>query len=67
MPVALKIFIASLVGGIVGGYLALEIGSWVVGKFFADVPMAYGLVLLATGALGVASAVTTGVLIGKKR
>jgi hypothetical protein len=67
MPGALKIFIASLVGGLLGGYVSLQLGSWLAGKFFADSPLALGIVLLATGALGVASAVTTGVLMGKKR
>ncbi len=67
MPAALKIFLWSLVAGVGGGYAALRVGTWLAERFWTGNPMALGVVILATGAVGVASAVTAGVLIGKNR
>lgn len=66
MPRALKIFLASLLFGLAGGYVALRLSFWLVERFYPHEPIAGAFALLATGSIGVASAVTAGVLIGKK-
>ncbi len=67
MPEALKIFLVSLFSGLTGGYFALRIGSWVVEHFFSTNPLAQYLLLLMVPAVGVATAVTTGVLVGRNK
>jgi hypothetical protein len=66
MPNALKIFLWSLFAGLGGGYLGMRFCFWVVERWYPREPMAAGLALLFTGAIGVASAVTAGVLMGKR-
>lgn len=67
MPDALKIFVTSLIAGLVGGYVALRLGSWIVQRFFPHDPMAMYVVFLMTPAIGMATAVTTGVMIGRTK
>lgn len=67
MPDALKIFLTSLIAGLVGGYAALRVGTWIVARFFPNEPMAPYVLLLMTPAIGVATAVTTGVMIGRNK
>ena len=66
MPTALKIFLWSLFAGIGGGYLGMRLCFWIAERWFPREPFAMGLAMLFTGAIGVASAVTAGVLMGKK-
>ena len=67
MPPALRIFIWSLLAALVAGYVSLRVGFWLVERFFPREPLAFVVVLCATAGVAVASAVTTGVLIGKGR
>jgi hypothetical protein len=67
MPDALKIFITSLIAGLAGASAALRLGTWIVQRFFPHEPMAMYVVLLMTPAVGMATAVTTGVLVGRAR
>jgi hypothetical protein len=67
MPIGLKIFLWSLLAGVGGGWAALRVGFWVADRFWRGEPLAVGGAVLASLAVGVASAVTAGVLIGKKR
>ncbi len=67
MPDALKIFIISLITGVLGAYAALRVGTWLAERFFPREPMAFGVVVLATAAIGMASAVTSGVLMGRSK
>lgn len=67
MPNALKIFLLSLIAGIGGGYAGARFCFWVVERWFPREPMAGGVALLFAAAIGVASAVTAGVLMGKRK
>lgn len=67
MPNALKIFLWSLLAGVGGGYLGARLSFWVVEHYFPREPMAAALALVATGGIGVASAVTAGVIMGKQQ
>jgi hypothetical protein len=66
MPNALRVFLGSLLFGVLGGYGTLRVGTWVVERWFSQDPLAFAVTLLATGAVGVASAVTAGVMLGKR-
>lgn len=66
MPNALKIFIWSLFAGIGGGYVGLRVCFWIAAHWFPRAPMAEVFALIFTLAIGVASAVTAGVLMGKR-
>lgn len=66
MPTALKIFLWSLFAGLAGGYAGMRLCFWIAEHWFPREPLAAGLAMLFTGAIGVASAVTAGVLMGKK-
>ena len=66
MPNALKIFLLSLIAGLGGGYAGMRICFWIVERWFPREPMAAGFAMLFTLAIGVASAVTAGVLMGKR-
>ena len=67
MPEALKIFLVSLFSGLAAGYFTLRIGSWVVQYLFPGTPIAQYVLLLMVPAVGVATAVTTGVLVGRNK
>lgn len=67
MPDALKIFLVSLFSGLTGGYVTLRIGSWVVQHFFPSNPIASYVLVLLVPAIGVATAVTTGVIVGRDK
>ena len=66
MPNALKIFIWSLFAGLSGGFVALRLGAWIAERWFPREPLAMAVALILTAGIGVASAVTAGVLMGKK-
>ncbi|MDP1822703.1 MAG: hypothetical protein Q8L48_05660 [Archangium sp.] len=66
MPTALKIFLWSLIAGLAGGYVGMHVCFWVAQHWFPREPMAGIVAVLLTGAIGVASAVTAGVLMGKR-
>ena len=66
MPPALKIFLWSLFTGLVGGYVGMRVCFWIVERWFAHEPYAQVLGLILTLAIGVSSAVTAGVLMGKR-
>lgn len=66
MPNALKIFIWSLVFGVGGGYVGMRVCFWIAVRWFPREPMAEVFALIFTLAIGVASAVTAGVLMGKR-
>lgn len=66
MPTALKIFLWSLFAGLAGGSVGMRLCFWIAEHWFPREPLAAGLAMLFTGAIGVASAVTAGVLMGKK-
>ena len=66
MPAALKIFLWSFVAGITGGYVGLRFCFWIVERWFAHLPFAPVLAMVFTVAIGVSSAVTAGVLMGKR-
>ena len=68
MPVALKIFVLSLVSGAFGGYAAFRVGwylamRFVSGEYREAIAMAVGV--LSALLIGTASAVTAGVLAGR--
>ena len=65
MPSALKIFILSMLSGLVAGAVTLRCGLWLAERFFPREPMAFAAVMLATLSVGVASAVTSGVMMGR--
>lgn len=65
MPNALKIFLWSLFAGVIGGYVGMRLCFWIVVRWFPNEPMAGVLAGVFTLAIGVASAVTAGVLMGK--
>ncbi|MDP1918516.1 MAG: hypothetical protein Q8L14_19870 [Myxococcales bacterium] len=65
MPSALKIFVLSMLAGLVAGAVTLRFGLWVVERYFSREPMAFLFVLVATLSVGVASAVTSGVVMGR--
>jgi hypothetical protein len=65
MPKALRIFLWSLFAAFVGGTIAFRASFWLVEKFFPHAPYAPGFALLATLGVGIASAVTAGVVMGK--
>jgi len=65
MPKALKIFLSSLLFGLAGGYAALRLSFWIVERWYQGDTVAAVLALIATGSIGVATAVTAGVLMGK--
>ncbi|MDX2009983.1 MAG: hypothetical protein SFW67_07335 [Myxococcaceae bacterium] len=67
MPDALKIFLFSLIAAFAGAAFTSKFGMWLVERFFPREPMAVAAVLLASGLVAIASAVTTGVVMGKKR
>lgn len=67
MPTALKIFIWSFIAGLSGGFVALRVGAWIAERWFPREPMAMAVALICTAGIGVASAVTAGVLMGKKQ
>ena len=66
MPTALKIFLWSMFTGIVGGYAGMRFCFWIAERWFPREPMASAVALIFTTAIGVASAVTAGVLMGKR-
>lgn len=65
MPGALKIFLFSMVSGLVSGAVTLRFGLWVVERYFPREPMGFLAVVIATLGVGVASAVTSGVVLGR--
>jgi hypothetical protein len=69
VPVALRVFCSSLFVGLVGGYGAFRVAFWLGLKFlrgeYAEA-LAMALAVLAALSVGVASAVTAGVLAGKR-
>ena len=69
MPLALKIFLLSLGSGVAGGYGGFRLGFWLALKFLRDdemkEPLAVMIAIASCVAVGVASAVTTGVIAGK--
>jgi hypothetical protein len=67
MPDALKIFIVSLLAALAGAVLTSKVGMWLVERFFPREPMAVAFVFIATGLVAIASAVTTGVVLGKQK
>ena len=70
MPVALKIFLLSLVCGAGGGYVGFRVGFWVAMKFVSgEYGEAIAMAIAALSALlvGTASAVTAGVLAGRAK
>lgn len=70
MPLALKIFLLSLTTGLGGGYVGFRVGFYLALRFLPESEMKEiysGLIaVIAAAAMGVASAVTTGVLAGKR-
>lgn len=70
MPLALKIFLLSLTTGLGGGYVGFRVGFWLALKFVPDSEMkdvyTVMIALISCAATGVATAVTTGVLAGKR-
>ncbi len=67
MPDALKIFIWSLIAALVSATLTAKVGSWIVERFFAREPLALALLMVAVALISVASAVTSGVLMGRNK
>ena len=70
MPVALRIFLLSLVCGAAGGYVAFRFAFWVALKFVSGEygeAIALGVAALSALLVGIASAVTAGVLAGKAK
>jgi len=70
MPAALKIFILSLFAGALGGYAAFRLAFYVAWKLISGEyreMLALGIAVLAALLVGVASAVTAGVLAGKNK
>lgn len=70
MPVGLRIFLLSLASGAGGGYIAFRVGFWVAMKFVSgEYGEAIALAIAALAALlvGIASAVTAGVLAGRAK
>ncbi len=67
MPNALKIFLWSLFAGLGGGFVALRVAGWIAERWFPREPLAMAIALICTAGIGVASAVTAGVLMGKKQ
>lgn len=69
MPLALKIFLASLTTGVGGGYVGFRVAYYVAMKYLEGdyrEGMAALIALGAAVAVGIASAVTTGVMMGKR-
>jgi hypothetical protein len=67
MPEALTIFVLSMAAALAGAMLTSKLGLWLVERFFPREPMALALVLVATGLVAIGSAVTTGVVLGKRK
>ncbi len=68
MPIAIKIFFMSLVAGVAGGYGAFRLALFIAAKFFkGELAEIYVAMIAVAAALlvGMASAVTAGVLAGK--
>ena len=68
MPLAIKIFFLSLVSGVAGGYGAFRLALYVAAKFFDGEMAEIYVAMIAVGSalvVGMASAVTAGVLAGK--
>lgn len=70
MPLALKIFLLSLTTGLGGGYVGLRIGFWLALRYLPpdDMRELYAgmIAIVACASVGVATAVTTGVIAGKR-
>lgn len=67
MPDALKIFIWSLIAALVSATLTLKLGTWIVERFFPREPLAFALLFVSVALISVASAVTSGVLMGRNK
>lgn len=68
MPLAIKIFFLSLVSGVAGGYGAFRLALFIAAKFFdGELAEIYVAMIAVAAALlvGMASAVTAGVLAGR--
>jgi hypothetical protein len=68
VPLALRVFACSLIAGLAGGYGAYRLGFYLAQKFLRGEYAEVLAVLIAIGsalAVGVASAVTAGVLAGR--
>ena len=70
MPRALKIFGLSMLAGVVGTLVGFRVGGWIAAGFMMrqliDVLGAVGFSIIFGLAFGSASAVTAGVMLGKK-
>jgi hypothetical protein len=56
-----------MAAALAGAVLTSKLGLWLVERFFPREPMALALVLVATGLVAIGSAVTTGVVLGKRK
>jgi len=66
MPSALRIFVSSLLAGAVGGWATFRFGTWLVERFLDESPAAFAALILGTALVSVASAVTAGVVLGRR-
>ena len=68
VPLALKVFFFSLLAGAGGGYGAFKVGLFIALKFckgeYAE-PMAFAIAVAAGAVVGICSAITAGVLVGR--
>ncbi|MFL5318716.1 MAG: hypothetical protein ACJ790_03600 [Myxococcaceae bacterium] len=69
MPLALKIFLMSLLTGVGGGYAGFRV-AWYLAMRYGEGEYKEGIAILVAiagaAAVGIASAVTTGVMMGKR-
>ncbi|MBS2026925.1 MAG: hypothetical protein JST54_03385 [Deltaproteobacteria bacterium] len=65
LPSAIKVFLWALFGGLASGYLAFRL-AFILAPHFGDRPERVVLAFILAAATGVAGAVTSGVVAGRR-